>query len=96
MEEEACTQVMNVVPYLRLIGGVIGWSFTTFLLLMFGKYVVNGVSHGTGMYLLDHTQGEERERIISKFGNGTLILRQLRKIEERFETERANMQAERR
>jgi len=96
MENEACTQVMNAVPYLRLIGGLIGWGFTTFLLIMFGKFIRDGVNLAVGTYLLDHTEGEQRENIISKFGNGVAILRQLQKLEARREEERASVQAERR
>jgi len=92
VEEKATDVVVNMTPWITVIGAIISWFFFVIVICIFKNFISRGFSMATAEFLLKSCDKEQCEKLVRWFANGDVILQELKEIKGKMETgkEKAN------
>jgi len=75
--------VINMSPWISVIGSIIGWGGFIIVVSMFKEFLSKGFSWALGEFLLNTCNQEKAEKLTRWFGNQDEVLACLNEIKEK-------------
>ena len=80
--------VVSMVPWIRVISVLIGWTFFIIVLSMFKNFFTQGFSMALADFLLKNCTEDQRVKLLRWLADGDLIIEHLKKYEDLLENKK--------
>ena len=76
--------VVDMSPWVKVIGSIVGWFFFTIVLGMLGSFIRHGFSIALANFLIHGCDSDQREKLVRWLAKPEIVLKELKEIDKKL------------